>query len=41
MEERKAKLDIRQLPKGVELKSLSIHVTFIKITIHIYIIKSQ
>ena len=35
MEQSKAKMDIRELPKGVELNSLSIHVTFIKITIHI------
>ena len=41
MEQSKAKLDIRELPKGVELNSLSIHVTFIKIIIHIYIIKTQ
>ena len=34
MEHCKAKLDIRELLKGVELNSLSIHVTFIKITIH-------
>ena len=38
MEQSKAKLDIRELPKGVELNSLSIHVTFIKMTIHIIII---
>ena len=35
MEQSKAKLDIRELPKGVELNYLSIRVTFIKITIHI------
>ena len=33
MEQSKAKLDIRELPKGVELNSLPIHVTFIKIII--------
>ena len=33
MEQSKAKLDIRELPKGVELNSLSIHVA-----IHIMII---
>ena len=38
MEQSNAKLDIRKLPKGLELSSLSIHVTFIKITIHIMII---
>ena len=38
MEQSNAKLDIRQLLKGVEFNSLSIHVTFIKITIHITII---
>ena len=32
------KLDIRELPKGVELNSLSIRVTFIKVTILIIII---
>ena len=35
MEQSNAKLDIRELLKGVELNSLSIHVTFIKMTIHI------
>ena len=38
MEQSNAKLDIRKLLKGVELNSLSIHVTFIKIAIHIMII---
>ena len=38
MEQSKAKLEIRELPKGVELNSLSINLTFIKITIHIMII---
>ena len=38
MEQFKAQLDIRELPEGIELNSLSIHVTFIKITIHIVII---
>ena len=38
MEQSNAKLDIRELPKGVELNSLSKHVTFIKITIHTMII---
>ena len=38
MEQSNAKLDIRQLLKGVEFNLLSIHVTFIKITIHITII---
>ena len=38
MEQSKAKLDIKKLPKGVELNSLSIDVNFIKITIHIMII---
>ena len=38
MEQGNAQLDIRELLKGVELNSLSIHVTFIKITIHIIII---
>ena len=38
MEQSNAKLNIRELLKGVDLNSLSIHVTFIKITIHITII---
>ena len=38
MEQSNAKLNIRELLKGVEFNSLSIHITFIKITIHIIII---
>ena len=38
MEQSKAKRNIRELPKGVEINSLSIIVTFIKIAIHITII---
>ena len=38
MEQSNAKLNIRELLKGVELNSLSIHVAFIKATIHIMII---
>ena len=38
MEQSKAKMDIRELLKGVELNSLSKYVTFIKITMHIIII---
>ena len=38
MEQSKAKMDIRELPKGVKLNSLSKYVTFIKITINITII---
>ena len=38
MEQCNAKLNIRELLKGVEFNSLSIHVTFIKITIQITII---
>ena len=37
MEQSRAKLNIRELLKGVEFNSLSIHVIFIKITIHITI----
>ena len=38
MEQSKAKMDIRELPKGVEKNYLSKNVTFIKITINITII---
>ena len=38
MEQSNDKLNIRELLKGVEFNSLSIHVTSIKITIHIIII---
>ena len=38
MEQSKAKMDIRELLKGVELNYLSKYVTFIKITIYITII---
>ena len=38
MEQSNAKLDIRELPKSVELNYLSKYVTFFKITINITII---
>ena len=38
MEQSKAKMDIGELLKGLESNSLSIHVTFIKITINTTII---
>ena len=41
MEQSEAHLDICELPRVVELYSLSIHVTFIRINIHIIIIRAK